>query len=84
MEIEAIRAAVPDLRPALATANASELADPFEAFDISVRYDNPNRRLELAATVSAPLAGNEKRPPNGRSRNSLIAGAGFEPATFGL
>jgi hypothetical protein len=82
MEIEAILAAVPDLRPALATANASELADLFEGFDISVRYDKPNRRLELAATVSAPLAG--KTTAQGRSRNSLIAGAGFEPATSGL
>ncbi len=85
-EIEALLADVPDLREALAQADGEELIELLDAFDVAVSYDKPERTLELSALlandfVSSPDA---KRPPDGRSRNSSIAGAGFEPATFGL
>jgi hypothetical protein len=40
----------------------------------------------LEAIVDASLAtdAETQRPPEGRSRDFGIAGAGFEPATFGL
>lgn len=81
-EIEALLAAVPDLRPALKSAGPEELVDLFEAFDVCAVYDKPNHTLELAATVTPELvADNEKpRPTDARSGISSIAGAGFEPA----
>src|ERR1700719_3078679 len=45
---------------------------------LSQGYDKPNRALKLAATLTA------HRPPNGGRGNLEVAGAGFEPATFGL
>jgi site-specific DNA recombinase len=85
-EIEAMLTAVPDLRPALARYGANDLADLFDAFNVSVTYDKPTHTLELAATVTAELvpAPERLRPPRRRSQNSDIAGAGFEPATSGL
>jgi site-specific DNA recombinase len=85
-EVEALLDAVPDLRPTLRSADPVELADLFEAFDVTVVYDKPNRRLELSATVTPELVpeSEKPRPDQARSGNSYIAGAGFEPATFGL
>ncbi len=85
-EIEALLASVPDLRPALARYGPVELADLFEAFDVTVTYDKPSHALELAATVTAELvpAPETLQPPRRRSQGSDIAGAGFEPATSGL
>jgi hypothetical protein len=79
-------AAVPDLRPSLRAAEPDELADLFRAFDVKVTFDKANRRLTLAATITPELVPQNEKPrrPEGRSGNSLIAGAGFEPATFGL
>ena len=36
------------------------------------------------AAEAAPTPGNEKGPPIGGPLFILVAGAGFEPATFGL
>jgi site-specific DNA recombinase len=85
-EIEAMLDAVPDLRPALASADPEKQADIFERFDVMAVYDKPKRRLQLAATVAAELAPTPETPPPPRGRwgISSIAGAGFEPATFGL
>ena len=88
-EIEAMLDAVPDLRPALATYSETELADLLNDFDVTATYDKAEcRRLKLGATLTPELvaAQETKRPPGGRprSRISSIAGAGFEPATFGL
>jgi hypothetical protein len=49
-------------------------------------YDKPNRTLELRATVAPELVPEDKNPDRARpGRGCLsIAGAGFEPATFGL
>ncbi len=85
-EIKTMLAAVPDLRSELERYQPAELAELLDAFDVTATYDKPNQRLELAATVTPELVTTleTKRPPEGRSRNCVIAGAGFEPATFGL
>ncbi len=85
-QIEAMLADVPDLREALDAAEGEELAELLDAFDVSVSYDKPGRKLELSAALSSDFipAPEAKRPPQGRSQDSCIAGAGFEPATFGL
>jgi hypothetical protein len=87
-EIEAMLDAVPDLRSALANYDEAELADLLSDFDVIATYDKAERRLKLGATLTPELvaAQEAKRPPRGRpqSRMSSIAGAGFEPATFGL
>ena len=53
------------------------------------RYrDKHEQRLHLTATITPellPVLGlNESDRPKGRSQINDIAGAGFEPATFGL
>ena len=80
-EIEALLASVPDLRPALARYGPAELADLFDAFDVTVTYDKPSHSLELAATVTADLVPAPERlqPPRRRSQNCDIAGAGGTP-----
>jgi len=85
-EIVAMLDAIPDMRHALAGADPSELAEIFRAFDVSATYNKDTRRLELAATITPQLvAAHEKNDRHrGRSRDFGIAGAGFEPATFGL
>jgi hypothetical protein len=79
-------AGVPDLREALAEAEGEELGELLDAFDVDVSYDKPGRKLELSASLTSDfIDGPEtQRPPDRRSLNSSIAGAGFEPATFGL
>jgi hypothetical protein len=79
-------ASLPDLRPALARYEPAELADLFDAFDVTVTYSKPSHALELAATITSDLvpAPEKLQPPLRRSQGSDIAGAGFEPATSGL
>ncbi len=81
-------AAVPDILPSLQTASAEELADLFEAFDVTAVYDKAGRALELGATVMPERPRQRKTPterrPVGDIFHPSIAGAGFEPATFGL
>jgi hypothetical protein len=78
--------AIPDQRPTLRAAAPEELSEIFEAFDVNGAYDKPNRTLTLAATVAHTAA--RHLPQNDESRLARggfrIAGAGFEPATFGL
>jgi hypothetical protein len=50
-EILAMLDAVPDLRPSLRNATEQELADLLAAFDVTISYDKPNRRLTLTATI---------------------------------
>jgi site-specific DNA recombinase len=85
-EIVAMLDAIPDMRDELARAEPTVLAEIFDAFDVTATYDKLNRRLDLAATLTSELVAEHKKNdrPSGRSRNSVIAGAGFEPATFGL
>jgi hypothetical protein len=84
-EIAAMLDAVPDLRKALKTASGEQLADIFGAFDVTVSYDKASQQLDLAATVTPELLPQNDRDHSGeRSRVLEVAGAGFEPATFGL
>jgi hypothetical protein len=79
--------AVPDLRPALNAASEEELVEIFRAFDLTITYDKHEQRLHVAATITPvllPSSAQRQRPPEGRSQINDIAGAGFEPATFGL
>ncbi len=81
-EIEALIAAILDLRPALTSAGPEELADLFETFEVTAVYDKPNRTLELAATVTPELVPENENPDRatlGRSGKSSIAGARFVP-----
>jgi site-specific DNA recombinase len=82
-DIVAMLDAVPDLRPTLATASDEELAEIFRAFDVSIKYDRDRQMLALAATITPELTDENDRP-EGRSQINEVAGAGFEPATFGL
>jgi hypothetical protein len=71
--------AIPDLRPTLRAAAPDELADLFDAFDVTAIYDKPNQTLELRATVTPELVPEDEkpRPSNTRSGISSIAGAGY-------
>ena len=87
-EIEAMLEKVPDLRAAMSDAEGEDLIELLDAFDVTVSYDKPRRRLNLSASIESELlAGYEPGIPaagEARSQGSDIAGAGFEPATFGL
>lgn len=84
-EIAAMLDAVPDLRKALKAASDEELANIFSAFDVTISYDKTSQQLNLAATITPELLpqDDDNRSPE-RSRVLEVAGAGFEPATFGL
>jgi hypothetical protein len=61
----------------------------FDAFGLRVIYDKFNRRIEVSATITeaiaAALENAEDLPEEVSSVTQRdIAGAGFEPATFGL
>ena len=58
----------------------------FETFDVGVIYDKPNRTLEFGATVIPELLPENEKPRRSGAPSGIssIAGAGFEPATFGL
>ena len=61
----------------------------FDAFELDVQFAKLERRVRITATVTAAVARafeNEKAPEDGGFQvcTSDIAGAGFEPATFGL
>jgi site-specific DNA recombinase len=84
-EITAMLDTVPDLRKALKAADDQELADIFAAFDVTVSYDKASQKLDIAATITPELLPqNDPDRSQERSRVLEVAGAGFEPATFGL
>ena len=61
----------------------------FQAFDLQIAFDKREGRLEISATVSEAVA-QSFNTTDLLARGGLsvvpkdIAGAGFEPATFGL
>jgi hypothetical protein len=80
---------IPDLSEALRDAPTPLKRQVFEAFCLEIRYDKVERRIEVSATVSEAVAEafeNAKDLPEEVSSVTTrdIAGAGFEPATFGL
>jgi hypothetical protein len=82
-------ARVPDLTKALREASPEVQRQVFEAFELQVLYDKAERRIEISATVSEAVANAFEKPKALPKEGSLVvltevAGAGFEPATFGL
>jgi hypothetical protein len=81
--------AVPDLRESLKTATPEQLTAIFRAFNVTITYDKANQFLDLDAAIipellPAPITENDRPEERSPSRIDGIAGAGFEPATFGL
>ena len=82
-------ARIPDLTESLRQATPAVRRQVFEAFELEIRYDKAERRIEISATVSEAVATAFEKQKALPKEGSLvvvrdIAGAGFEPATFGL
>lgn len=82
-------ARLPDLAKALKEASPDVQRQVFQAFDLQIAYDKAARRVEISATVSEAVADAFENAKALRLEGSQvvvedIAGAGFEPATFGL
>ncbi|MDP9369770.1 MAG: recombinase family protein, partial [Chloroflexota bacterium] len=83
---------LPDLSRALRKAPPQLKRQVFDAFGLQITYDKIGRRIEISATITAAIADaleNEKSLPKEALDHAPvaprdIAGAGFEPATFGL
>jgi hypothetical protein len=85
----ALLARLPDLGAALRQAPRGLKRQVFEAFCLRITYDKSTRRIEISATITEAIAEaleNAKDLPEEVSSVAQrdIAGAGFEPATFGL
>jgi site-specific DNA recombinase len=84
-EIEAILNSIPDLREQLEQAAGEELIELLDLFDVRISYDKPGQTLITSVLLSSDFP----NPPDAEetgdwSQDCEIAGAGFEPATFGL
>ena len=82
-------ARIPNLADALRQAPPEIKRQVFDAFGLQVTYDKPARRIEISATITEAIAEalhNAEDLPEEVSSVAQrdIAGAGFEPATFGL
>jgi site-specific DNA recombinase len=80
---------LPDLSKSLREAPPHVQRQVFEAFDLQITYDKASRHVELSATVSEAVADAFENAKALLAEGSSvviddIAGAGFEPATFGL
>lgn len=58
-------------------ATAEELADLFEAFEVTTTYDKAANRLQISATVPAELVAQKEQSPSPRGASGIgsIAGA---------
>ena len=84
----ALLARMPDLGRALRDAPPAIKRQVFDAFGLQIVYDKLNRRIEISATITEAIAEaleNAKDLPEEVSSVTQrdIAGAGFEPASFG-
>jgi hypothetical protein len=82
-------ARLPDLTESLRQATPEVQRQVFEAFELEILYDKAGRTIEISATVSEAVADAFEKQKALPEEGSLvvvrdIAGAGFEPATFGL
>jgi site-specific DNA recombinase len=80
---------IPDLTRAFRDAPFEVKRQMLDAFDVQIAYDKVEGRIEVSATISEAVADaleNEKalREEGFQVTANCIAGAGFEPATFGL
>jgi len=87
--LEAALARMPDLTQALQAAPPQLKRQIFDAFKLRITYDKQARTIGISATVSDAVA-NTLQNANDLPEEAVavthrdIAGAGFEPATFGL
>ncbi|MCB0869316.1 MAG: recombinase family protein [Solirubrobacterales bacterium] len=80
---------LPDLTENLRNASPQIKRQVFQAFDLQITFDKRECRVEISATVSEAVAKSfNTKDPLAREGLAVvpkdIAGAGFEPATFGL
>ena len=80
---------LPDRSQALRDAPPALKRQIFDAFELRILYDKINRRIEISATISEAVAhtlqnANDLPEEVANVTHTDIAGAGFEPATFGL
>ncbi len=83
-EAAEILASVPDLSAALAGADPETRHVLYEAFRLRVEIDRNSGQIRLKALVSSAFSDIESLSELSGSAPKAIAGAGFEPATFGL
>jgi DNA invertase Pin-like site-specific DNA recombinase len=88
-ELPALLGRIPDLSQALRDAPPALKRQVFEAFGLKVAYDKIEHRIEISATITEAVAqALQKAEDLPEEVSSVarrdIAGAGFEPATFGL
>ena len=72
---------IPDLGESLVTAEPKLRRSVFDAFRLSVEIDRNTSHLRVKALVSSAFTG--ARDLKSLVTNGGVAGAGFEPATFG-
>jgi site-specific DNA recombinase len=82
-------AQIPDLTQSLRDAPRETKRQTFEAFELRIAFDKAAGRIEISATVAEAVADAFESTKALQSEGfqvttSDIAGAGFEPATFGL
>jgi len=88
-ELVARLESLPDLSESLRNASPQIKRQVFEAFDLQIAFDKREGRVEISATIAEDIAkalnNSEDLFAKGDSVTlTNIAGAGFEPATFGL
>ena len=85
-EFEAILNSIPaDMHERWERAEGEELIELLDLVDMTIIYDKPAQTLELSVLLNSDFANRPDAAATGeRSQGSGIAGAGFEPATFGL
>jgi DNA invertase Pin-like site-specific DNA recombinase len=82
-------ARIPDLAQSLHDAAPEIKRQTFQAFDLRIEFDKAQRRIQISATVTEAVAQAFENTKALQSEGfqvtvNGIAGAGFEPATFGL
>ncbi len=82
-------ARIPDLARSPHDATPEIKRQTFQAFDLRIEFDKAQRRIEISATITEAVAQafeNTKalQTEGLQVTTTDIAGAGFEPATFGL
>ena len=75
--------ALPDFRKMLADADPELKRTLYEAFRLNVTVDRNTSLITIKALVSSVLS-DVRDPDDLKVTHKTIAGAGFEPATFGL
>lgn len=81
----AVLEALPDLSKPLAKADPELRRHVYDAFQLAVELDRNTPQVRLKALVSSAFTtASDLDSLAGEVANGAIAGAGFEPATFGL